>query len=446
MVDISRASSVCDNATTPPNFHFQSLFTSPQDTMSKPVISFGLKKSGPPSKKPSLPARKKPAPFGGLGDDDDEDNEAPQTSVSITEIDGFDTPSSINNHNDSDSRKRHKKFSKPPSAPPSKIPSSKTLQPTGEFTDLSSALASRKYAKEAESADPSIYDYDAVYDSFKAAKKPKSEDEAAAEKKPKYFSALQQAASQRERDRQIAEEKRLKREREAEGEEFADKEKFVTEAYKRQQEENRRLEEEEKRREEEEAKKNKGKGMTDFYKKMLEQKEQEHAAIVLAAQNAAKKPDGEAEAGPKEEEEKSATERAREINAQGGNVLINDDGEVVDKRQLLKGGLNVAPKKKAEVQQEKARQQEKAKSNGPSQGSRGVYAPGGKQAMRERQTRMLEAQLEETLKRSRQEEAEETAKIELATKSRKTEADVSSAKERYLARKRAAEEAKKKEP
>ncbi|KAK0748626.1 coiled-coil domain-containing protein 55-domain containing protein [Apiosordaria backusii] len=389
--------------------------------MSKPVISFGLKKSGPPSKKPTLPARKKPVPFSGLGADDDSDNETPQTSVSITEIDGFDTPSSNPlKEDDFDSRKKHKKSAKPPNKPPS----SKPLHPTGEFADLSSTLTSRKYAKEAESADPSIYDYDAVYDSFKAAKKPKSEDEAAAEKKPKYFSALQQAAAQRERDRQIAEEKRLKREREAEGEEFADKEKFVTEAYKRQQEENKRLEEEEKRREEEEAAKNKGKGMTDFYKKMLDQKEQEHAAMVLAAQNAPKQTDGKGDEGPKEEEEKTATERAREINAQGG--------------------LNVALKKKAEVQQEKARQQATAKNNGPSQGSKGVYAPGGKQAMRERQTRMLEAQLEETLKRSRQEEAEEAAKIELVAKSRKTEADVSSAKERYLARKRAAEEAKKK--
>jgi hypothetical protein len=63
--------------------------------------------------------------------------------------------------------------------------------------------------------------------------------------------------------------------------------------------------------------------------------------------------------------------------------------------------------------------------------------------MRERQTRMLEAQLEESLKRSRQEEEEEAEKVQLASKSRKTEAEISSAKERYLARKRAAEEAKK---
>lgn len=45
-----------------------------------------------------------------------------------------------------------------------------------------------------------------------------------------------------------AEEKMMQREREMEGDEFADKEKFVTQAYKDQMEEVRRAEEEEKKR------------------------------------------------------------------------------------------------------------------------------------------------------------------------------------------------------
>ena len=46
-----------------------------------------------------------------------------------------------------------------------------------------------------------------------------------------------------------AEEKMIQREREAEGDEFKDKEQFVTQAYKDQMEEVRRAEEEEKKRE-----------------------------------------------------------------------------------------------------------------------------------------------------------------------------------------------------
>ncbi|KAK4232145.1 coiled-coil domain-containing protein 55-domain containing protein [Podospora fimiseda] len=410
--------------------------------MSKPGFSFGLKKSGPA--KPVLASRKKPTPFGGAGDDDGSDDETPKRKVAITELDfdDNDAPKSLlDDDQDSLSSKKKSKKSKLAPPPPSKATAPKTTAAATQFNDLSSALTSRKFAQAAGEIDPTIYDYDAVYDSFKAVKaKPKEED---VEKKPKYFDALQKAADQRERDRQIAEEKRLKRERDAEGDEFADKEKFVTEAYKRQQEENRRLEEEEKKREEEEQSRNKGRGMADFYKAMLQREEEEHAAKIRAAEEM-KKNGGKVEVVEEEDEKKTATERAREINALGGNVLINDDGEVVDKRQLLKGGLNVAPKKKVDAQQEKARQEAAAKAAASrTSASKGVYAGGGKQAMRERQTRMLEAQLEETLKRSRQEEAEETAKIEMVSKSRKTEADISSAKERYLARKRAAEEAKK---
>ncbi|KAK4218003.1 coiled-coil domain-containing protein 55-domain containing protein [Rhypophila decipiens] len=451
--------------------------------MSKPLFSFGLKKGAPTSK--GLPPPKKPAAakFGGDDDDGSDDETSsgfdkllpgkkkgkqtaqqsnqPKAVVEITELDGFEIEgASSTPHQDEDdlAAKKKKKKNLGGTSPPTKrlgasAADTKKLPPppiTGDtFGDLSSALESRKHAEAAAAQDPSIYDYDSVYDSFKlATHKKKSEQEAAEEKKPKYFGALQKAAEIRDRDRQIAEEKRLKRERDAEGDEFADKEKFVTEAYKKQQEENRRLAEEEKIREEKEAKENKNKGMGVFYKGMLEKKEQEHAAMVKAAEEMKNRTVEEREQMAKEEGEekvKSATERAREINAKGGHVVINDDGEVVDKRELLKGGLNVAPKKKVEAQEAKKRA-EGAAAHGGFGGvgqSKGVFTNGGKQAMRERQTRMLEAQLEETLKRSREEEDKEREKIELTAKSRKTEAEISSAKERYLARRRAAEEAKK---
>ena len=53
------------------------------------------------------------------------------------------------------------------------------------------------------------------------------------------------AAEVRKRDQLRAKEKMLLREREAEGDDYADKEKFVTAAYRAQQEDMRRLEEEE---------------------------------------------------------------------------------------------------------------------------------------------------------------------------------------------------------
>lgn len=66
---------------------------------------------------------------------------------------------------------------------------------------------------------------------------------------PKYIAAFLKSAETRRLDRLRAEEKMLQHERDKEGDEFADKEKFMTTAYKKQLEEVRQAEAEEKKRE-----------------------------------------------------------------------------------------------------------------------------------------------------------------------------------------------------
>lgn len=369
------------------------------------------------------------------GDEDSDDDAKGQTdgprATTITEFDE-DAPQA----RPSDLRPK-KPASKIKGGLPSQPPKLKSKNPEiSAYGDLSSALDSRRHREAAEELDPSIYDYDAVYDSLKPEEKVTQED---IERKPKYMKNLLASAAVRKRDALIAEEKKIAREREEEGEEYAGMEKFVTEAYKKQQEENRRIEQEEREREEREAQKNQGGGMTAFYKDLLEKGDRRHAEVVKAAEERAK-------SGPKPEEEvqvekeKTDADIAREINEKGGTIAINEDGQVVDKRELLKGGLNLGAKKKTEPQNiRKGPDRKDEREN-----SRGFVGSGGKQAMRERQTRMLEAQLEQSLKRSLEQEEEERQKLERASKSRKTETDISSAKERYLARKRQAEEEKKK--
>ncbi|KAK5636646.1 hypothetical protein RRF57_012358 [Xylaria bambusicola] len=401
--------------------------------MSKPGLSFGLNLTKKPgASKPPLPKRKQM--FGGDDDsDDDTKNQAtgPQTTT-ITEFNDGDIPQS--RPGDSNPKKPASKIK---SGPPSQPPKLKSKNPEiSAYGDLSSALESRRHREAAEELDPSVYDYDAVYDSLKPEEKVTQED---IERKPKYMKNLIASAAVRKRDALIAEEKKIAREREEEGEEYAGMEKFVTEAYKKQQEENRRIEQEEREREEREAQKNQGGGMTAFYKDLLEKGDRRHAEVVKAAEERAK-------LGPRPEddvqEEKAKTDAdiAREINEKGGTIAINEDGQVVDKRELLKGGLNLGAKKKTEPQNTR-KGPDRRDERGPS---RGFVGSGGKQAMRERQTRMLEAQLEQSLKRSLEQEEEERQRVERASKSRKTETDISSAKERYLARKRQAEEEKKK--
>lgn len=314
--------------------------------------------------------------------------------------------------------------------------------PSKNYTNLSALHSSKKHAQEAQELDPSIYSYDAVYDSLHA--KPEN-DKKSAEKNsevPKYMTNLLRSAEIRKRDQLRARDRLLAREREAEGEEFADKEKFVTAAYKAQQEEMRRVEAEEAEREkqEEERRKTSGNvGMVGFYRDILSRDEQRHEQVLKATEEAAQRiktgepetaetPEGKAD----EDEEKASARRAADLNAKGAHVAVNDEGQVVDKRQLLSAGLNVAPKPKA------------APSAAAAAGSRRPSAPGkrfdgarsARNDQRARTTEMIAAQLEERAKQEA--EAEEAKQKEVAerNKSRKSDKDVSGAKERYLARKR----------
>lgn len=409
--------------------------------MSKQGLSFGLNFAKKPGASKPAPPKRKPM-FG--GDDSDDDTKPQNNGPQATQITEFDDDVPRTRPNDIKSKTSGTKTKK--SGLPDRPPAGKLKPKDGAISaygDLSSALESRKHREAAEELDPTIYDYDAVYESLKPEKKETPED---VERRPKYMKNLLASAAVRKRDALIAEEKKIAREREEEGDEFAGTEKFVTEAYKKQQEENRRIEEEERLREEEEARKNKGGGMTAFYKDLLEKGDQRHAEVVKAAEERAKAGPRPEEDAKEEEKTKTDADVAREINQKGGTIAINEDGQVVDKRELLRGGLNLAAvnkKKKTEPTEDDARKgSDRRDERGP--GSRGFVGSGGKQAMRERQTRMLEAQLEQSLKRSMEQEEEERQKVERAAKSRKTDTDISSAKERYLARKRQAEEEKKK--
>ncbi|KAE8383378.1 coiled-coil domain-containing protein 55-domain containing protein [Aspergillus bertholletiae] len=316
---------------------------------------------------------------------------------------------------------------------------------TKGYVNLSAMHSSKKHAQEAEELDPSIYSYDAVYESLHA--KPGKGKAAAAENKsegPRYMGSLLRSAEIRKRDQLRARDRMLAKERETEGDEFADKEKFVTSAYKKQQEELRKIEEEEaerERQEEERRKQNGGSGMVDFYRDMLSRGEQQHEAVMKATEEAARRVQaGEAPEETEEPKEKTEAQKAEELNARGARIAVNDEGQVVDKRQLLSAGLNAAPKPKQPPSTATAAGGSRASAPRSRFQSEQQNARAGQRA---RQTEMIAAQLEE--KAQEEAAAEEARQKEIAerSRSRKTEGDVMSAKERYLARKREREAAAK---
>ena len=178
--------------------------------------------------------------------------------------------------------------------------------------------------------------------------------------------------------------------------------------------------------------------MTGLYKGLLEREEQRHEAAVKAVEEGvAGKGNGEVGEVQEEESEKGRDKSEAELAKERGAVL-NEDGQVVDKRQLLQAGLNVKAKPKPQ---------------GPQIGGKAKLAPSesmsilqgrgnSKAAMRERQSRMMEGQLEQAAKRAADDQEVEQEALRRAAKSKKTDGEISSAKERYLQRKREAEAAK----
>lgn len=118
----------------------------------------------------------------------------------------------------------------------------KALQAEGEKNKVKkqTKLNMQRALKE----DPTIFQYDEVYDDMERTKDQSKamKDE---KKKPRYIQHLLKAAERRKKEQEYRIERMVQKEREAEGEMYADKESFVTSAYRAKLEEFKKMEEEE---------------------------------------------------------------------------------------------------------------------------------------------------------------------------------------------------------
>ncbi|KAI0321895.1 coiled-coil domain-containing protein 55-domain containing protein [Amylostereum chailletii] len=296
-----------------------------------------------------------------------------------------------------------------------------------------------------QAVDETVYQYDEVWDNMQEAKlKAKAvKEHETKERKPKYIGGLLNSAATRRLDHLRAEEKMMQRERELEGDEFADKEAFVTQAYKDQQAEVRKAEEEERQRDElEKKKRGPTSGMAHFYRQLLNESEQQHEATVAATQTTTKVvkgPQGPIPnltiTKPPDFSARSDVELAQEARAQGKDVELNDDNQIVDKRELLSAGLNLSA---PNTRQLGLRTMGKKNDDGqPAQVHTAVGTAASRREINERRQREIETQLREERERAVREkeraERETTARI---VARRNDEAGIQSAVERYRERKR----------
>ncbi|RIA93267.1 coiled-coil domain-containing protein 55-domain containing protein [Glomus cerebriforme] len=330
----------------------------------------------------------------------------------------------------------------------SKFSSTKNVNKTLINKDSTLSKSVQEQYKAALEEDPTVYSYDEVYDDMKNAERKTLQElkgiDSVSSKKPRYINDLLKAAEIRKRDYIRAQERKIQIEREAEGEEFDDKETFVTSAYKAQQEELRKAEEEEKKREKDA---DVSKDTTKFYRNLLDQASTAKTAAIEASRLALssnKKRTLTEDDEYNNKSQKTDKELAEEARASGKIVMLNDDDQIVDKRQLLSAGLNIIKKKNTSNSSKSSSKDyydSRSHDNRRVGGDKSKYYE--EMRRRERQSRELENQILET--RREKEEEEKKKQEELAKKfSRKTdEKTISDAKARYLARQREKKELKK---
>ncbi|KAJ2503350.1 hypothetical protein GGH96_000371 [Coemansia sp. RSA 1972] len=141
----------------------------------------------------------------------------------------------------------------------------------------SEAQKSAKLALDLESSDPSVFAYDEVYDKITHARsrlKPSSD------LKPRYMEKLLETAEHRKVQNEVVKERLLAKQREREGDLFADKETIVTQSYREHKEQRQRMVDEEEEREREEEK-GRGRLDTGFYRELLDRMDRDDVSKVI---------------------------------------------------------------------------------------------------------------------------------------------------------------------
>lgn len=182
--------------------------------------------------------------------------------------------------------------------------------------------------------------------------------------------------------------------------------------------------------------------MAHFYRKLLEDSEQKHEATVAATTAQPKViigPQGPAPnltiTKPPEITKKSDLEIAKAARDEGKDVELNDDNQIVDKRELLSAGLNLSAPNTRRLGLQKS---SKGASNEDSpEVHRAVGTAASRKEINERRAQEIRQQMEEEQARATQakELADHEATQRIVAK-RNNQEDVMSARERYLQRKR----------
>lgn len=242
-----------------------------------------------------------------------------------------------------------KKPTRPPRPPPPGFQDDEEDDVEGEIARQASKKKSHRDVeqqhKEALEQDPSVFDYDGVYDEMKS-KTARPLQEERTKREPKYIGKLIEKAKTRQQEQEIVYERQLAKERSKEDHLYADKDKFVTGAYKKKLAEQAKWLEEERLRElrEEANDVTKKSDMSDFYRNLLKKNvafgansHKTEVTVMPSRQHV----ESEIKAQPSElhlEKSPESTRSIEESRAQVKQKISEDD---IDKSSLLQQKDNV---------------------------------------------------------------------------------------------------------
>jgi coiled-coil domain-containing protein 55 len=181
--------------------------------------------------------------------------------------------------------------------------------------------------------------------------------------------------------------------------------------------------------------------MTHLYRQLLEESEQKHEATVAATDKRIIGPQGPSVnltiVKPPQLSSIPDAELARLAREEGKDVELNDDNQIVDKRELLSAGLNLSlPNTRFSGIRNLANNPQTDNSQSP-QTHRAVGTAASRREINERRAREIRQQLEAEQQRTTQEsqDAADQAMQRIIAK-RNNDDDIEDARSRYLQRKR----------
>ena len=201
---------------------------------------------------------------------------------------------------------------------------------------------------------------------------------------------------------------------------------------------------------EKKKKKGFGGGMAQFYQKLLEEEAKAHEETVALTTSSSDPSSSKRLQGPNLTitrpptseppipGTKSDLELAKDAAQKGIEIELNDDNQIVDKRELLSAGLNLSMTNTRKLGLKSSAAP--SSSNTPSEPGdvhRAAGVAASRNAINARRAREIHTQIaeEEERLRSERERREREARERVVAK-RNNEEDVQSARERYLARKK----------